>query len=71
MTCLKIAKCINNLRVFPRVFAVAFFWLSWVVMEWFMSLTTPTIEQAAVVSTLVGGLVFGFKYYVGSGDVKE
>jgi hypothetical protein len=37
------------------------------VVEWFMSIPTPTLEQAGLVSVMTGALTGAFGLFLGSG----
>ena len=60
--CTMVAECLNRLRIIPRVLVAGYGWLVWIVVNWFMGLTDPGTQQAALVTTVVGaaGMFFGF-----------
>lgn len=59
---------INNHRVFPRLFAIFYLWLTKVVVYWYLALEVPTTEQAGFAVAIVTGSAAYFKFYVESGN---
>ncbi len=51
-------------RVFPRIFAIFYFYITYVTLEWFMALETPLTEQAGVVAAVTTASAAYFKFYV-------
>ena len=41
-------------RLFPRAFISMYIYLLWKVVTWFMELPDPSMEQAGLVSVIVG-----------------
>ena len=61
MKWIHIAKTIDAYRIFPRVFVM-----------WFMKLDEPNLEQAGLVSVVVGAMAAVFGIYAGtSGQSKK
>ena len=53
-------------RLFPRAFISMYIYLLYEVVTWFMLLTAPVAEQAALVSVVVGAGAAWFGLYVNS-----
>jgi len=67
-----IAKTIDAWRIFPRVFVAVYIYLLYEVVMWFMTLPEPNLEQAGLVSILVGAMAAVFGIYAGtSGQSKK
>ena len=64
---LDIAEIIDAFRVVPRAILVAYSWLVWYVINWFMGLPTPTTQQAALVTTVTGIIAAVVGLYQNSG----
>ena len=65
-----LARTIDAWRIFPRVFVSVYIVLLYKVVTWFMTLSEPNLEQSALVSVVVGAMVFGI--YAGtSGQSKK
>lgn len=45
---------IDRWRIFPRLFLSTYIYLLYAVVTWFMALETPSVEQAGLVSVIVG-----------------
>ena len=56
----------SRLRLFPRAFITMYIYLLWRVVEWFMALPEPSMEQAGLVSVIVGAGAAWFGLYVNS-----
>ena len=56
-----LAKTIDAWRIFPRIFVGVYIYLLYEVVIWFMTLSEPNLEQAGLVSIVVGAMaaVFG------------
>ena len=56
-----LAKTIDAWRIFPRIFVGVYIYLLYEVVIWFMTLEEPNLEQAGLVSVIVGAMaaVFG------------
>tara|TARA_B100001057_G_scaffold487831_1_gene571180 strand:- start:5224 stop:5571 length:348 start_codon:yes stop_codon:yes gene_type:complete len=57
-------------RLFPRAFISMYIYLLWKVVTWFMALEAPTMEQAGLVSVIVGAGAAWFGLYVNSSSSK-
>jgi hypothetical protein len=57
-------------RLFPRAFISMYIYLLWKVVTWFMALEAPTMEQAGLVSVIVGAGAAWFGLYVNSSSTK-
>jgi len=53
-------------RLFPRVFISMYIYLLWRVVEWFMAIPDPNMNQAGLVSVVVGAGAAWFGLYVSS-----
>jgi hypothetical protein len=58
---------LNEWRIIPRVLIIAMLIMTYRVVEWFMSIPTPTLEQAGLVSVMTGALTGAFGLFLGSG----
>ena len=58
---------LNSWRVIPRLLMLAMLVMTYRVVEWFMALPEPTLEQAALVSVMTGALTGAFGLFLGSG----
>tara|TARA_R110000823_G_scaffold216911_1_gene346380 strand:+ start:318 stop:653 length:336 start_codon:yes stop_codon:yes gene_type:complete len=61
-----LAKTIDAWRIFPRVFVSVYIVLLYKVVTWFMTLETPNLEQAGLVSIVVGAMAAVFGIYAGT-----
>ena len=67
-----LAKTIDAWRIFPRVFVTIYIVLLYKVVIWFMELPEPNLEQAGLVSIIVGAMAAVFGIYAGtSGQSKK
>ena len=66
-----LAKAIDAWRVFPRMFISIYIYLLWAVVTWFMTLETPSVEQAGLISIMTGIGAAWFALYVQTGKNKE
>jgi hypothetical protein len=57
-------------RLFPRAFISMYIYLLYDVVQWFMALETPNMEQAGLVSVIVGAGAAWFGLYVNSSSTK-
>lgn len=62
-----LAKAIDSWRIFPRIFISVYIYLLYAVVEWYMALPDPTIEQSGLVSVVVGAGAAWFGLYAGTG----
>jgi|TARA_R110000822_G_scaffold1367_4_gene6358 hypothetical protein len=53
-------------RLFPRAFITMYIYLLWRVVEWFMAIPDPNMNQAGLVSVVVGAGAAWFGLYVNS-----
>lgn len=58
---------LNEWRIIPRVLMLAMLVMTYRVVEWFMSIPAPTLEQAGLVSVMTGALTGAFGLFLGSG----
>lgn len=58
----------DRLRLFPRAFITMYMYMFYRVVEWFMALPDPTMEQAGLVSVVTGAGAAWFGLYVNSGN---
>jgi len=58
---------LNAWRVIPRLLMLAMLIMTYRVVEWFMALSEPTLEQAGLVSVMTGALTGAFGLFLGSG----
>ena len=66
------AKTIDAWRIFPRIFVTVYIVLLYDVVTWFMTLAEPNLEQAGLVSIVVGAMAAVFGIYAGtSGQSKK
>ena len=61
-----LAKAIDAWRIFPRLFILSYMYILIKVVHWFMALSAPTMEQAGLVSIVVGAGAAWFGLYTGS-----
>jgi hypothetical protein len=67
-----LAKTVDAWRIFPRVFVSVYIVLLYEVVTWFMTLNEPNMEQAGLVSIVVGAMAAVFGIYAGtSGQSKK
>ena len=67
-----LAKTIDAWRIFPRIFVAVYIILLYRVVIWFMELPEPNLEQAGLVSIIVGAMAAVFGIYAGtSGQSKK
>ena len=67
-----LAKTIDACRIFPRIFVTVYIVLLYKVVIWFMDIPEPNLEQAGLVSIIVGAMAAVFGIYAGtSGQSKK
>ena len=67
-----LAKTVDAWRIFPRIFVSVYIVLLYEVVTWFMTLNEPNMEQAGLVSIVVGAMAAVFGIYAGtSGQSKS
>ena len=62
-----LAVAIDAWRIFPRVFITTYIYLLYSSSKWFMALEAPTMEQAGLISVIVGAGAAWFGLYANSG----
>ena len=58
---------LERLQVIPRLMMVAMIYMTYRVVEWFMTLPAPSLEQAGLVSVMTGALTGSFGLFLGAG----
>jgi hypothetical protein len=58
---------LDRWRVVPRLLMLAMVIMTYRVVEWFMEIPAPTLEQAGLVSVMTGALTGSFGLFLGSG----
>ena len=66
-----LAKTVDAWRIFPRAFVSVYIYLLYEVVTWFMTLETPNLEQAGLVSVVVGAMAAVFGIYAGTSQSKN
>jgi hypothetical protein len=67
-----LARTIDAWRIFPRAFVGVYIFLLYEVVIWFMTIEEPNLEQAGLVSIVVGAMAAVFGIYAGtSGQSKK
>ena len=61
-----LAKTVDAWRIFPRIFVTVYIVLLYDVVTWFMELEQPNLEQAGLVSIVVGAMAAVFGIYAGT-----
>ena len=61
-----LAKTVDAWRIFPRIFVSVYIVLLYDVVTWFMTLEAPNLEQAGLVSVVVGAMAAVFGIYAGT-----
>lgn len=61
------AQTFDELRIVPRLLMVGMLFMTYRVVEWFMTLPDPSLEQAGLVSVMTGALTGSFGLFLGSG----
>jgi len=64
---LDLSKMIDSWRIFPRLFITTYIYLLYTSAEWFMQLEAPTMEQAGLISVIVGAGAAWFGLYANTG----
>lgn len=62
-----LARTIDAWRPFPRLFISLYIYIVYRVIEWYIALPDPTMEQSGLISVVVGAGAAWFGLYVGSG----
>ena len=63
-----LARTLDAWRPFPRMFIVLYLYMIYRVIEWYIALPDPSMEQSALISVVVGAGAGWFGLYVGSGS---
>ena len=58
---------LDKWRIIPRLIMFALIVMTFRVVEWFMTLPNPTLEQAGLVSVMTGALTGAYGLFLGSG----
>jgi len=61
------SEAFDKWRVIPRLLMTAMIIMTYRVVEWFMTLPDPSLEQAGLVSVMTGALTGSFGLFLGSG----
>ena len=61
---------LNQYRVFPRLFAIFYLFITWEVWLWVKDTPELTNAQSAFAMAIVAGAVGYFKFYVDSGKAE-
>jgi len=59
---------LNDWRIAPRILILAMTFMTYRVVEWFMTLPDPSPEQAALVSVMTGALTGAFGLFVSKSE---
>jgi hypothetical protein len=60
-------ETLDRWRFLPRFLMFTMIVMTYRVVEWFMSLPDPSLEQAGLVSVMTGALTGAFGLFLGSG----
>ena len=60
---IEMARAFDAWRVFPRIFISTYIYLLYQSVMWFMSLPTPSMEQAGLISIMTGVGAAWFQSY--------
>lgn len=63
-----LARAIDAWRPFPRLFIILYMYIVYRVIEWYLALADPTMEQSALISVVVGAGAAWFGLYLGSNN---
>ena len=66
-----LAKAIDSWRIFPRAFLTVYIVLLYKCTIWFMGLPSPSFEQSALISIVVGAGAAWFGLYAGSSSSSK
>lgn len=61
------AETLDRWRLLPRFLMFTMIVMTYRVVEWFMDLPDPSLEQAGLVSVMTGALTGAFGLFLGSG----
>lgn len=65
------ARCIDRVRLIPRLIAAGYGYLVWRTWEWATGLETISMEQAGFASAVFAMTGFIFKFYYGAGTARS
>jgi hypothetical protein len=60
-------ETLDQWRLLPRILMFTMIIMTYRVVEWFMELPDPSLEQAGLVSVMTGALTGAFGLFLGSG----
>ena len=63
---IQMAQAVDAWRIFPRLFLTVYIILLYQVVNWFMALEAPNMEQSGLVSVVVGAGAAWFGLYAGT-----
>ena len=66
-----LARTVDAWRIFPRVFVGVYIVLLYKVVTWFMEIPEPNLEQAGLVSIVVGAMAAVFGIYAGTSGTSK
>jgi hypothetical protein len=66
-----LASAVDSWRIFPRIFICTYIYLLYYSAMWFMGLPAPTMEQAGLISVIVGAGAAWFGLYANTGSSKQ
>lgn len=66
-----LARAVDAWRIFPRIFITVYMWLVMYTAIWFMNLSTPTMEQAGLISVVIGAGAAWFGLYCNTGGGRS
>ena len=61
-----LARAVDAWRIFPRIFITTYIFLLYKCVIWYMELPSPTMEQAGLISVVVGAGAAWFGLYTRS-----
>lgn len=59
---------LDDWRIVPRILILSMTFMTYRVIEWFMSIPDPSTEQAALVSVMTGALTGAFGLFLGRSE---
>lgn len=65
-----LAQAVDSWRIWPRAFMTVYIILVYQVINWFMTLQDPNMNQAGLISVVVGAGAAWFGLYLGSSPRK-
>jgi hypothetical protein len=61
---------LDDWRIAPRILILGMTFMTYRVVEWFMTLPDPSPEQAALVSVMTGALTGAFGLFLGRSEKR-